>query len=158
MTTTEPLSSSVEEPPSPRRSDDAFAFAVGADVAAIRAARSSWRVWLWAPVSAAAAAGLLLVVQPSTKSAGEMPRGALPGEVDEADMATIAATLDAGDQRPSFVALIDAVDAIDDDATLLALSGSNDSSPSFAFDELEGSSERDLVAIEMALDRALAPL
>jgi hypothetical protein len=87
-----------------------------------------------------------------------MPHGALPGEVDEADMAAIAATLDAGDQRPSFVALIDAVDAIDDDATLLALSGSNDSSPSFAFDELEGSSERDLVAIEMALDRALAPL
>ena len=167
MTTNAPLPSTIEEPPPPRRTDDAFAFAVGADVAAIRAAHSSsWRTWRWGLLPVAAAAAVVFLVR-STSQPGEID---VVGTANFAEVATLEdtdvgaleasllATLDADDERPSFIAVLDAVLEIDDDETLLALSGSNDPRPTFAFEELDGSSEQDLAAVEAALDRALAPL
>jgi hypothetical protein len=137
-------------PPAPRRSDDAFARAVRADVEAARAARSPWRLWLAAPLTAATAFGLVF-----------MARGPeVAPVVPTADRLAvlIEAEVDAEDAPAAIVDVVAAVDAIDEDDALVALAGSAEAAPAFAFADLDGSSEQDLAAVEAALDRALARL
>ncbi len=144
MTTTNAL-----VPPAPRRSDDAFARAVRADIEAARAARSPWRLWLAAPLTAAAALGLVFISRgpevPSRLSADRL------AALDEAEV-------DAEDAPATLIDVVSAVDAIDEDDALVALAGSAEAAPAFAFADLDGSSEQDLAAVEAALDRALARL
>lgn len=134
-------------PPPPRRSDEAFARAVRADVDAVRVARAPWRLWVAAPLTAAAALGLLVI--------GRAP--AVEAPTPEQLAVLVEAEVDAEDERASIVDVVVAVDAIDDEA-LGALAGSAGSAPAFAFADLDGSSEQDLAAVEAALDRALARL
>lgn len=137
-------------PPAPRRSDDAFARAVRADVDAARASRSPWRVWMAAPLTAAAAFGLVFIAR------GPEPTVA-PPSADRLAM-LVEAEVDAEDAAAAIVDVVAAVDAIDEDDALVALAGSAETPPAFAFADLDGSSEQDLAAVEAALDRALAHL
>jgi len=149
MTTTPPTMPTNDlVPPSPRRSDEAFARAVRADVDAARVARAPWRLWLAAPMTAAAAFGLV--------SLGRGPEVEMP--TPERLAVLVEAEVDAEDERASIVDVVAAVDAIDDDEALATLAGSAASAPAFAFADLDGSSEQDLAAVEAALDRALARL
>jgi hypothetical protein len=136
-------------PPAPRRSDDAFARAVRADVAAARTARAPWRLWLAAPLTAAAAFGLVFIA-----------RSPEPTVAPTADRLAVLveAEVDAEDAPAALVDVVAAVDAIDEDDALVALAGSAETPPAFAFADLDGSSEQDLAAVEAALDRALAHL
>lgn len=136
-------------PPAPRRSDDAFARAVRADVEAARAARAPWRLWLAAPLTAAAAFGLVVIARGPEVSS-------LPSPDHLA--ALVEAEVDAEDAPAAIVDVVSAVDAIDEDDALVALAGSAEAAPAFAFADLDGSSEQDLAAVEAALDRALAHL
>ena len=148
--------SRLDEPPSPRRSDEAFILAVRTDIQAARA-RASWAAlgpWKWAPLSGLAMAGLLVAVTLRDATAPPTPSASEVAALVEAEVA-------AEDEAPSLIDLIDvidAVDAVDDEATLLALHGSIDVAPSFAFAELDGSNAYELANIEAAFDRALAPL
>jgi hypothetical protein len=135
-------------PPPPRRSDEAFARAVRADVDAARAARAPWRLWMAAPLAAAAALGLVIIDRAPAVEAPTPEQLAL----------LVEAEVDAEDERASIVDVVAAVDAIDDEEVLGALAGSAGSAPVFAFADLDGSSEQDLAAVEAALDRALARL
>jgi hypothetical protein len=144
-------SSWLDEPPPPRRSDEAFILAVRTD---LHAARASWTAlgrWRWAPLSGLALAGVLVAVTLHDATAPPSPPGSELAAAIEADVV-------AQDESPSLIDVIDAIDAIDDDASLLALHGSIEPAPSFAFAELDGSTEYDLKNIEAAFDQALAPL
>jgi hypothetical protein len=138
-------------PPAPGRSDDAFVRAVRADVDGVRAARGSWRLWWAAPLTAAAALGVVWF------SRGPVVEATMPDRL----AALIEAEVDARDERVTIIDVVAAVDAIDDDEALAFLAGSAGSAgtaPAFAFADLDGSSEQDLAAVEAALDRALARL
>jgi hypothetical protein len=153
-TTTTTTTTTGLEPPPPHRSDEAFARAVRADIDDVRAARVSWRLWWAAPLTAAAALG---VVWFSRGPSVEVPT---PDRL----AALIEAEVDARDERVTIIDVVAAVDAIEDDEALAFLAGtagsagSAGSAPAFAFADLDGSSEQDLAAVEAALDRALARL
>ncbi len=118
-------------PPPPRRSDDAFARSVVADVNE-RRQKKTWLMFA-APLAASAAAVALLVM-PTT-----------------ADIDTSPTFLTAAD-----LADPDSDDVIDEvfEQVQLASVDLND----FTFDDLDGSSEQDLVALERALDNVLMKL
>lgn len=150
-------------PPSPRRTEDAFARAVRADVDAARTAPKPWRVLLAAPLTAAMALGLFLV----TTGDDGAPTSPVIGPVVALTAIDVAGSDDNDDDDDStdsvdVAAVVDVVDDSDDD-TLLALAGDaavggSGLAPAFAFADLDGSTEQDLAAVEAALDQALARL
>ena len=136
------LASLLGTVPEPRRTDDAFARSVAADVASTRQRR---RFWLAIPTLGAAAAALALVVTSSN-----------PGDADAGDLTDPSGEL-------AMLGSDDDVAEVADD-TLLALAGTfavEDEDPDFASDTftlsaLDGSTEQELRQLEAALDRALA--
>ncbi len=120
-----------------RRSDEAFARAVVGDVAARR--RRFSLVWLAAPALAGAAVVVVALGGPS----------ATPARIS-------AQTWQALAEEELIIDVDVDVDALDD-STLHALVGESDAPApeSFAIPGLEGSSERELLDVEAALDRAL---
>jgi hypothetical protein len=146
-------------PPPPRRTDDAFALSVQGDVAAIIGARSRWRVWtlVAVPTTALVAAAVLLTVgggEPvvADSAMGSMVTARLGGAADAADFDD--------DFDDDFDNDFDDNDfAIDDvsDDDLVAFADV-DLPVAFAFQELDGSSEQDLAAVEHAFDRAIRHL
>ena len=137
-------------PPPPRRTDDAFALSVQGDVAAIIGARSRWRVWtlVAVPTTALVAAAVLLTVG-----------GGEPVVADSAMGATVTARLGGAADAADFDDDFDNDFAIDDvsDDDLVAFADV-DSPVAFAFQELDGSSEQDLAAVEHAFDHAIRHL
>jgi hypothetical protein len=128
----------LRAPESGRRSDDAFARAVVDDVRARRQKRLL--VWLLPPALAAAAAVVVVL-----SSSGPAPAVA----------ALISSeTLQALAEDDAVVDVDVDVEALDD-ATLLALAGDADAELPFAISSLDGSTDRELVDVEAALDRAL---
>lgn len=126
----------LRAPTTGRRSDDAFARSVAADVSA---ARKRWSpLWLGLPSLAGAAAVVVLVGGPSLRA----PRG--PDA-----RAVYAAAVDAGDDAG------DDVGIFDDDDDVLAFAADDGEDDDFAIPGLAGSSDRELADIEAALDRAL---
>jgi hypothetical protein len=114
--------------PAPRRTDDAFARSVAADVAKARAPR-----WLFVPALAAGAAVIGFVI-------------AQPSAPDE-----IARVLDAGTRTPAPLEVVADADA-DADAPLAL----DDVDPGlFTFPALDTSSEQELLAFEKRLDEAM---
>jgi hypothetical protein len=146
-------------PPPPRRTDDAFALSVQGDVAAIIGARSRWRVWtlVAVPTTALVAAAVLLTVgggEPvvADSAMGSMVTARLGGAADAADFDD--------DFDDDFDNDFDDNDfAIDDvsDDDLVAFADV-DLPVAFAFQELDGSSEQDLAAVEYAFDHAIRHL
>lgn len=140
-------------PPPPRRTDDAFALSVQGDVAAIIGARSRWRVWTLValPTTALVAAAVLLTVgggEPvvADSAMGSMVTARLGGAADAADAA------DFDDDFDNDFAIDD---VSDDDLVAFA---DVDPPVAFAFQELDGSSEQDLAAVEHAFDHAIRHL
>jgi hypothetical protein len=144
-------------PPPPRRTDDAFALSVQGDVAAIIGARSRWRVWTLValPTTALVAAAVLLTVG-----------GGDPAVADSAMASMVtarlggAADLAADDFDDDDFAIDDAIDDVIDDVSdddLVAFADV-DLPVAFAFQELDGSSEQDLAAVEQAFDHAIRHL
>ncbi|MDP2345439.1 MAG: hypothetical protein Q8O67_31130 [Deltaproteobacteria bacterium] len=119
----------------PRRSDDAFARAVADDVKA-RRARFSF-AWLLAPALAGAAAVVTVL-------AGSP---AVPALISSETLQALA------EEDARIDADVD-VDGLDD-ATLLALLEDDGDDAPFAISTLDGSTDRELVDVEAALDRAL---
>ena len=145
-------------PPPPRRTDDAFALSVQGDVAAIIGARSRWRVWTLValPTTALVAAVVLLTVgggDPAVADSamGSMVTARLGGDAAAADLA--ADDFDADDDDFAIDDVID--DVSDDDLVAFA---DVDLPVAFAFQELDGSSEQDLAAVEHAFDHAIRHL
>lgn len=145
-------------PPPPRRTDDAFALSVQGDVAAIIGARSRWRVWTLValPTTALVAAVVLLTVgggDPAVADSamGSMVTARLGGDAAAADLA--ADDFDADDDDFAIDDVID--DVSDDDLVAFA---DVDLPVAFAFQELDGSSEQDLAAVEQAFDHAIRHL
>ena len=145
-------------PPPPRRTDDAFALSVQGDVAAIIGARSRWRVWTLValPTTALVAAVVLLTVgggDPAVADSamGSMVTARLGGAAAAADLA--ADDFDADDDDFAIDDVID--DVSDDDLVAFA---DVDLPVAFAFQELDGSSEQDLAAVEHAFDHAIRHL
>ena len=132
-------------PATGRRSDDAFARSVAADVSA---ARKRWSpLWLGLPSLAVDQHRqdlfvpehvVVLVGGPSLRA----PRG--PDA-----RAVYAAAVDAGDDAG------DDVGIFDDDDDVLAFAADDGEDDDFAIPGLAGSSDRELADIEAALDRAL---
>ena len=147
-------------PPPPRRTDDAFALSVQGDVAAIIGARSRWRVWTLValPTTALVAAAVLLTVgggEPvvADSAMASMVTARLGGAAD------VAAAADFDDDDFAIDDVSDDDFAIDDvsDDDLVAFADV-DLPVAFAFQELDGSSEQDLAAVEQAFDHAIRHL
>ena len=140
--------------PAPRRSDDAFARAVAADVADAKKKRVGvFGLSFAVPATAAAAFAVVMAVTPSTTTT----TATVPS--------TIAVVMPVGSAEVADdLALVDVLDVLDviddaDDSTLLALAGGNRSAgAAFAFVELDGSSDQELADVEAALDSALRQL
>jgi hypothetical protein len=127
-------------PPPPRRTNDAFARSVAADVAAARTAAAPWRALL--AVSVAAAAAVAIVVGSSGGPA------VTHGGVAVAPVAPVVPQATAVDA--------DVDEVVEEVGARLAFAADLDGD--FAFAELDGSSEQELAAIEAALDKALRKL
>jgi hypothetical protein len=153
---------STLHPPEPRRSDDAFARSVIADVGAERARRA--KRFSLAPLLAlpAAAAAVAIMMSPTSTPGAPGAPGApsaatlaalVEGEVDAAD-ATYGLDRFADED---LVAFADTAVAFADSA-VAADAFAEDFASDFAIETLDGSSEQDLKAIERAFDRALRKL
>lgn len=147
---------SFPAPPAPRRSDDAFARAVAADVDAARKSRFGFNFSFAVPAVAASAFAVVMAVSTSTPTTTTpttpitAPTTALvipeDADVDEFDLVEGAVDL---------AAVLD--DA--DESTLIALADTIDSdSDRFTFDALDGSTDQELADVEAALDSALRQL
>lgn len=143
--------------PAPRRSDDAFARAVAADVADAKKKRVGvFGLSFAVPATAAAAFAVVMAVTPSTTTTTATVPSTIAvvmpvGSAEVADDLALASLVD----------VLDVLDVIDDadDSTLLALAGGNRSAgAAFAFVELDGSSDQELADVEAALDSALRQL
>ena len=132
----------LRAPPTGRRTDDAFARAVAADVNARRGRFKA--VWLGVPALAGAAAVVVAVASPGAdRDVGRAVYASLAASADNDEDADLAAFDD------DVIALAD-VDDDDDDAGF-GFGGASD----FAIPGLAGSSDGELEDIEAALDRAL---
>ena len=148
-------------PPPPRRTDDAFALSVQGDVAAIIGARSRWRVWtlVAVPTTALVAAAVLLTVGGGEPVVADSAMGATVTARLGGAAAAVADFDDADFDDADFDADFDDDFAIDDvsDDDLVAFADV-DLPVAFAFQELDGSSEQDLAAVEHAFDHAIRHL
>ena len=141
----------LRAPATGRRSDDAFARAVVDDV---RARRRPFSVaWLSVPALAGAAAVAFVVVG----GGGEPMPTTTPSALAAISTETLQALADDDDTIDADVD----VDALDT-ATLLALADTDDADDTggaddgaFAIAGLDGSTDRELLDVEAALDRAL---
>ena len=142
-------------PPPPRRTDDAFALSVQGDVAAIIGARSRWRVWTLValPTTALVAAAVLLTVGGGDPAVAD---SAMASMVTARLGGAAAADLAADDFDDDDFAIDDAIDDVSDDD--LVAFADVDLPVAFAFQELDGSSEQDLAAVEQAFDHAIRHL
>ena len=137
-------------PPPPRRTDDAFALSVQGDVAAIIGARSRWRVWTLValPTTALVAAAVLLTVGGGEPVVADSAMGSMV-------TARLGGAADAADFDDDFDNDFAIDDVSDDDLVAFA---DVDPPVAFAFQELDGSSEQDLAAVEHAFDHAIRHL
>lgn len=154
-------------PPSPRRSDDAFARAVAADVDAARSNRLNLRRAFGVPALAVAGAAfaVMITVMPST-SPTTAPTTATTTTAPTAPT-TIAMAMPAGaaeiadDLDVDDADLAAVIDDADDDVLLALVDTagiSADGAADFSFDALDGSTEQELEAIAAALDAATRQL
>ena len=146
-------------PPPPRRTDDAFALSVQGDVAAIIGARSRWRVWTLValPTTALVAAVVLLTVGGGDPAVADSAMGSMV--TARLGGAAAADDFDDDDFAIDF-AIDDVIDVVIDDVSdddLVAFADV-DLPVAFAFQELDGSSEQDLAAVEQAFDHAIRHL
>ena len=156
----------VVVPPTPRRSDEAFARAVAADVEAIKAARTRWPWLALGPLAATAAAVAFTFTTPSTPSETTSPTPSTIARVAEASGADVA--VDSGSDRDTDedvdAADLDGALADASDHTLLALADptrddtAEITDDDFSFAGVLGSSDQELAAVEAALDTALRRL
>lgn len=140
-------------PPAPRRSDDAFARAVAADVDAARKNRLGIRFSLAVPAVAASAFAVVMAVSTTTPAA--------PTTITAPSVALVIPADSDADEFDFVEGAVDlaGVMADADEGTLLALAeSSDDSSDRFTFDALDGSSDQELADVEAALDTALRQL
>lgn len=130
----------LRAPPTGRRTDDAFARAVAADVKARRGRFSA--AWFGVPALAGAAAVVVVVASPgASPDVGRAVYASLAaGAENDADLAVF---------DDDVIALADEDD--DDDGAGFGFGGASD----FAIPGLAGSSDGELEDIEAALDRAL---
>ncbi len=148
-------------PPPPRRSDEAFARAVAADIDAENAARTRWPWLALGPLAATAAAFAFTLTTSITPALTAVASGAAStseineSEIDEIDESDESDEIDVADLDDALVTA--------GDRTLLALADPpNDdaeiASDDFSFWGLVGSSDQELAAVEAALDTALRRL
>jgi hypothetical protein len=162
------LDDTADVPP-PRRSDEAFARAVAADIDARNAARIRWP-WLALGPLAATAAAFAFTLTTSTAPLDTTPVTAVAsGAVNSSSGTEIdeIADIDEIDEIDE-IEEIDVADLDDalvtaDDRTLLALAdpATDDAEitgDDFSFSGLLGSSDQELAAVEAALDTALRRL
>jgi hypothetical protein len=147
-------------PPPPRRSDDAFARAVAADIDTVKAARTRWPWLALGPLTATAAALAFTFTTSSTPVDTTSPApptvtSVAIGDVNSSDD-------DDNDDDDLDVVDLDGALASADDRTLLALADPTDDAEitgdDFSFSGLLGSSDQELAAVEAALDTALRRL
>jgi len=150
---------SFPAPPAPRRSDDAFARAVAADVDAARKNRLGFNFSLAVPAVAASAFAVVMAVSTSTPTATPTTTPTTPMT---APTTALVIPEDADDDEFDLVeGAVDLAAVLDDadESTLLALADIADSdSDRFTFDALDGSTDQELADVEAALDSALRQL
>lgn len=146
-------------PPAPRRSNEAFARAVAADIDAVKAARTRWPWLALGPLAATAAAVVFTFTTSSAPVDTASPTAPAVASVsdeaddtnddtDDVDMADLGGELAAADDR-TLLALADPANT-DDEAEITG--------DDFSFSGLLGSSDQELAAVEAALDTALRRL
>ncbi|MBM4279259.1 MAG: hypothetical protein FJ137_00380 [Deltaproteobacteria bacterium] len=163
MTTPDDDLPALRDDAAPRRTDAAFARAVAADVARRRGGLRAL-VPLLAPLSVGCAIFAFVFSRSPNAPSSLVPRPPPAAVVVAADVEGRAAAFDRDAIDAEVDDDLDAVggdavaDAFDlDDVALLAFAGPAAADPAgFAFDGLEGSSDRELDDIERAFDAALA--
>ena len=147
---------SFAAPPAPRRSDEAFARAVAADIDAAKKSRFGFNFSLAVPAVAASAFAVVMAVSSTTPTTTTTPITApavalvIPADADDDEFDLVEGAVD-------LAAVLD--DA--DDSTLLALAdtvGGDNGDDRFTFDALDGSTDQELADVEAALDSALRQL